>query len=172
MLGCLACSNLGLTISCLFSEVGKYYMPKPANFCLLIKTDEWEFNKSGRYDMMGCVPSFQIEWPVECWNMFPSATQNNVCQLQVGMSIWMWREPVQRKSTYILYGESQCDECRLIYMARAGATEVDLYIWREPLRPESTLYMARAVATEVDFIIKKVESPWVGMRVLTHSRIP
>ena len=39
---------------------------------------------------------------------------------------FIWRKPMRRKSTYILCGESWCDEGRLIYfMAKAGATNVD-----------------------------------------------
>ena len=53
---------------------------------------------------------------------------------RVSTYIYIWQEPVRRKSTYILYGKIQCDEFRLIYMARVVAMEVDLYIWREPVQ--------------------------------------
>ena len=86
MPGCLACSNLGLTSAIILKSASiicqsRQILLKPANVCLLIKAGECEFAEAGRYDMLGYVPSFQIEWPFKCWNMFPSATRNNVCQL-------------------------------------------------------------------------------------------
>src|ERR1041385_2892655 len=64
-----------------------------------------------------------------------SATKVDLCicgegQCDKSRLMYMWRGLVRQKSTYVYFdGESQRDECRLIYMfnmAKASATCVDL----------------------------------------------
>ena len=48
----------------LSAKAGKFFL-KPANVCLLMKTDECLLAEACKYDILGCVPSFQMKWPFE-----------------------------------------------------------------------------------------------------------